>query len=488
MSAVCGPYLQTSAEEEQPTPPWIVMRKVGWVRDDDGLWDLDMSTPVTLNGVARPVPGEPMLLGLSRGIRLSRPKQVDFFQRFMFMPFIPSYSPTHGFSLQRVFSFALDRWFGTVVGQFNLQKLAASSIKTKGPWFQSIATHLNDKSLYAIDFASEFSLTPDDSFLLSLESSYADKPPRKKAVFHHKFPHHNLTLEAASPGLFIDKDGTFWDVPLTMAIDLASVASSHTVPSYHICINHNSGPPKKYETHQNTAIVPPSLHPGFSATTAFSFRSTIDVWRSRAPKLKRVQPYDIFLSNPHISATGIVGGVMTACFGDNSVRAPPGDGLNGSCCKGFGLGLRRGNCAILADSFATVSLSAQHGNFQKMFLDLTRFHVLLDFPSGSTLFSGAARLAKDVYNSQPPNLEALQEICPNTTLSFQQQLVGPFSFRVDSGVELDFKTGDGGKFMKVKDPVFAVEYALQVLGSAKAVAWYSPRQQNFMMELRFFET
>ena len=106
---------------------------------------------------------------------------------------------------------------------------------------------------------------------------------------------------------------------------------------------------------------------------------------------------------------------MTACFGDKSVR---GNGLNGS----FGLGVRKGNCDILADSFATVSLSAQHGTFQRMFLDLTRVQALLEFPSGSTFLSGAAHLAKDAYNSQPPKLETVGEICPKTTLSFQQQV------------------------------------------------------------------
>ncbi|XP_076941834.1 protein TRIGALACTOSYLDIACYLGLYCEROL 4, chloroplastic-like [Bidens hawaiensis] len=477
------------------------MRKLRWVRDGDGLWDLDVSTPSTLNGVARPVPSDPIpsVLGLSRGIRLSRPKQVDFFQRFMFMPFVPSYSRIHpspntnggGLCLQRVVSLGIDRWLGTVLGQFNIQKLV-SNIKKNGfrqptcesPWFQSVATHLRDKSLYALDFCSEFFLTPDDTLLLSLESYGHDdyKTPRKKAVFHHQFPHHNLTLEAASPGLFVDKDGTFWDVPLTMALDLASVASSDNGPSYHICINHNDGPPKEFGSHKNDSMVA-SLQPGLSATTAFSFKNSVDVWRSEAPKLKMVQPYDVFLSDPHISATGVIGGVLTACFGENSVRAPPGD--DGSCRKGFGLGVRRGKCAVLADSFVTLSLSAQYGTFQKMFLDLTRFQAVLDFPSGSTFFSGAARLAKDVYNSRPPNLEAIQEACPNATLSFQQQLAGPFSFRVDSEVELDLKSE---KFLKVKDPVVAVEYALQVLGSAKAVAWYSPRQQEFMMELRFFES
>jgi hypothetical protein len=40
----------------------------------------------------------------------------------------------------------------------------------------------------------------------------------------------------------------------------------------------------------------------------------------------------------------------------------------------------------------------------------------------------------------------------------------------------------------VDEPIFAIEYALQVLGSAKAVAWYSPKHQEFMVELRFFKT
>ena len=40
-----------------------------------------------------------------------------------------------------------------------------------------------------------------------------------------QFPHHNVTLEAAWPGVFVDKHGTYWDVPLSIAVDFASVAS-----------------------------------------------------------------------------------------------------------------------------------------------------------------------------------------------------------------------------------------------------------------------
>lgn len=66
------------------------------------------------------------------------------------------------------------------------------------------------------------------------------------------------------------------------------------------------------------------------------------------------------------------------------------------------------------------------------------------------------------------------------------QIVGPVSARVDSRISLGSKTGD--RFAHVDESVFAVEYALKVLGSAKATAWYSPKHQEFMVELRFFES
>lgn len=66
------------------------------------------------------------------------------------------------------------------------------------------------------------------------------------------------------------------------------------------------------------------------------------------------------------------------------------------------------------------------------------------------------------------------------------QIAGPFSIRVDSGVVVDLKNQDWP--LRVDEPIFSIEYALQVLGSAKAMAWYSPKHQELMFELRFFET
>ncbi|KAF5452176.1 hypothetical protein F2P56_027204 [Juglans regia] len=183
------------------------MKKLRWAMDGS-FWDLDVSTPRTLDGLARPVPGDPIPLGLSRGTRLSRAKQLHFMQRFMPVPFVPSYAAaSDGFALQRVLTVPLsENWFCTLLGQFNFQKFVSSLMKESGEtstpppavstssWLQlqlqSIGKHLRDKSLYALGFSSELLLTPDDTMLLSVDShSFSHthkKTPRKKAVLHHK--------------------------------------------------------------------------------------------------------------------------------------------------------------------------------------------------------------------------------------------------------------------------------------------------------------
>lgn len=53
-------------------------------------------------------------------------------------------------------------------------------------WLQSIGRHLKDKSLYAFGFCSEFLLSPDDTFLLSVDRYVEKDLYRNKAVFYHK--------------------------------------------------------------------------------------------------------------------------------------------------------------------------------------------------------------------------------------------------------------------------------------------------------------
>ncbi|CAI0375503.1 unnamed protein product [Linum tenue] len=478
------------------------MNKLRWAMDG-GFWDLDISTPVTLEGETRAVPGHPLPLGVSRGTKLSRPKQTDFFQRFMFAPFLPSYSyspasSSHSFNLQRCLAIPLSQdWFSMLQGQFNLHKFVSSFRKRRtllqssdsqsSSLIPAICACLRDKSLYALGIYSELSLTPQDTLVLSSDANgNDDTPPRRKAVLHHEFPNHNLTLEAASPSLFLDKSGNYWDVPLSLALDLASIPSSSGA-SYHFCMRHIAGLPKLFEggNENHGKTIPATLLPGITLRHAISFKKNLEIWRSEAKKLKMVQPFDIFLSTPHVSASGIIGAVMTASHGDNSVASEVDD----SQCPAAGFSYRSHalKSAAHADLFSSVSFMAQHGSFQKWFLDLTRFHVRLNFPSGRKFLSGATQLAHDFVNSQQPTNKALEAICPSATISLQQQIVGPFSFRVDSGVTVGLNKQTNW-YAQAHDPVFALEYALQVLGSAKAIAWYSPKQREFMVELRFFET
>ncbi|XP_010547033.1 PREDICTED: protein TRIGALACTOSYLDIACYLGLYCEROL 4, chloroplastic [Tarenaya hassleriana] len=479
------------------------MNRLKWLSEGD-VWELDMSTPVTLEATARPTPGDPLPLGLSRGTRLTRPKQIEFFHRFMATPLIPSFSPLRpssrdgvggggGLSLQRVLTFPFsNNWFVSLLGQFDVQRFVSEMKKNGGfhrgssaaSRLNTFVKHIQDKSLYALGFCSEFLLTPDDTLLLSYDTYNCDleQNPRAKAVFNHKFPLHTLSAEAVWPGLFVDKHGDYWDVPFSMAVDLASLPAV-SGPSYRFCLHHNSGHPKKLNG-DVTEEVPTTLLPGLSLKTAVSYRTNMDIWRSNAQKLGSSKPFDIFLCDPRVSISGIIGGVMTAAFGENSIRSKlqgDSDGI-----EGLSIHFPSLKSGFLADGFGRASLTAQYGNFQKSFLDLTRFHARLDFPKGLRFASGAFSIAQDLFNSQQPKLEAFQRICPEVSVSLQQQIIGPFSARVESGIQIDLKNG-ANPILHVDNSIFAVEYALQVLGSGKAVAWYSPKQKEFMVELRFYE-
>jgi len=94
-------------------------------------------------------------------------------------------------------------------------------------------------------------------------------------------------------------------VPLSLSADLASVGSSSGL-SYHLLLQQNSGDPKCFGS-DKTDDVPIALLPGLCAKAAISIKKSIDAWRKKEDKLKNVQPYDIFLSDSHVSLTGIVG-------------------------------------------------------------------------------------------------------------------------------------------------------------------------------------
>lgn len=111
---------------------------------------------------------------------------------------------------------------------------------------------------------------------------------------------------------------------------------------------------------------------------------------------------------------------MTAAFGENSIRTKLEKDSEG--VGGFSLHLPSVNSGFMADALGRASLTAQYGNFQKLFFDLTRFHARLDFPHGLRFLTGATSVAQELLNSRQPSLEAFQKICPEVAVSLQQQV------------------------------------------------------------------
>ena len=116
----------------------------------------------------------------------------------------------------------------------------------------------------------------------------------------------------------------------------------------------------------------------------------------------------------------LTGAAAIASLGDNSARLSVKDETKNS--KAFHFCAQREKLAVFADLFATFSFSAQHGNFQRRFLDLTRLNARLDFPSGLSFVAGAVRLAENFYNSQLPDSGAIHAVLPDLTVSLQQQV------------------------------------------------------------------
>lgn len=111
---------------------------------------------------------------------------------------------------------------------------------------------------------------------------------------------------------------------------------------------------------------------------------------------------------------------MTAALGENHQRSQVVDKPHSY--TRYTLLASGAKSNVSADAFATGSLTAQYGNFQKRFLDLTKVHARLDIHSGSKFLSAASRVVQDLYSSQPPNIEAIQDMCPTAMVSFQQQV------------------------------------------------------------------
>ncbi|KAA3471257.1 protein TRIGALACTOSYLDIACYLGLYCEROL 4, chloroplastic [Gossypium australe] len=276
----------------------------------------------------------------------------------------------------------------------------------------------------------------------------------------------------------MDHKGRYWEVPESISLDMSSLPSDSGL-LYRFCMHKNSGSPHSFNALDSEA--PSALMPGLCAKAAFSYEKKKDFWRRKETKEDLIvktadgsfwQPsYDTRLKEPHATISGIIGGSFAAWFGKDSESA--GESQKG----GNGPTTNKKESPLNMDLFSSVCYTFQHGQFRKLYGDLTRVDARLDICS---LPSFAKRVVKSCWFSADSSLSS-----PRLNLIFQQQVAGPIVCRIDSKLLLDSKSGKRGPH--IEDLIYSLSYSFRLLRSGKVVAWFSPKRKEGMIELRLFE-
>ncbi|XP_011031719.1 PREDICTED: protein TRIGALACTOSYLDIACYLGLYCEROL 4, chloroplastic [Populus euphratica] len=462
---------------------------------DSQFWDQPISSSQTLEGCAYSIPGDPFPLEVTRASKALRVQQLSVLGNGFPLGTIPSFSPTStkdlgSFSLQSLFLklATSNSWLG-LIGQFRPKKLI-SSIKGEftnadefeWPAFKDVAKHVFDKSIYSLGLFSQISLS-SSSVLLSTERHGDKRRPRYKMMLWHELPDHDITLEAAWPGLFLDQKGKYWDVPESISLDMSSLPSESGF-QYRFGVHKNSGHPQPVNTLNGE--VPCALMPGLCAKAAFSYEKRKDFWRQKekvddtAVKTDRGKvrhpSFDMRLSEPHAAISGIIGGTSAAWFGGSESSPSTESHVD----RDTSIGTKK-RSPLNANLFGSVCYTFQHGRFTKLYGDLTRVDARLDICSASAVAKRVFNIFRRSSFSNADNPLS----SPKLGLILQQQVAGPIMVRVDSKFSLGSSSGKQGPH--VEDLICSLSYSLRILRSGKVVAWYSPKRKEGMVELRLFE-
>lgn len=461
---------------------------------DAAFWDMNVASPQNLDGSARAVPGQPFPMDGARASRLLRPQQLALLGTGFPLGLVPSVCPVPNrkdvgsFSLQSLlFQKQFSDCWVALKGQFRPKKLISSikadlsAIGLELPTFENVTKTLMDKSLYSVALWSQYAVTSSTSLLWRIEGHGEKKGHCTKAMILHKLPSHDVTLEAAGPELFIDHKGQYWDLPLSISLDLSSVVSESGL-KYHFGIHKNSGDAEPVNA--TNGEVPLGLLPGIYAKAAFAHEKSKEFWRPKETEEYIIltndedegleASYDMRLMKPHAAISGIIGGTCTAWLGS---------GQNKMAVESFGTEERafKGvRSSLGADLFGSLCCTFQHGRFRTLYGDLTRVDARLDLSSASGLVKRVSHIFRNSTVDEDHSLSS-----PRLNLIFQQQIAGPIVCRFDTKILLDSSLGRSGPH--VEDYICSLNYAVRVLGSGKVVAWYSPKRKEGMIELRLFE-
>ncbi|KAL8129065.1 hypothetical protein V2J09_018220 [Rumex salicifolius] len=454
---------------------------------DAQFWDLRLATPRNIDSSARAVPGEPIPLDAARASRVHRVAQLSLLGQGFPLGLVPSFSPVS--SGKEPASLALQylpfkrvsvgEWWIAFLGQIRPKQLISkvkSQVSATQSWdvsaFQNLAKAVLDKSTMSSSVVAEIPVTKSSSMILSSENHGETKGPSNRLVYYHELPEHDVSLEAAWPELFRDSKGTYWNVPESISLDLASLDFGSGF-RYRFGLHKNGGNPQALDPTADTP--PPTLMPGLCAKAAFSYEKSREFWREKETRddiviktdtgTVRRPAYDERLKEPHATVSAIVGGTCGAwLWGNNNTQ--------------LGAKIRS---PVFADLFGSLCYTRQFGKFRKTYNDLSRIDARLDVCSATAF----AKSMLDIFSKS--SITTSQETSPSAprfSLSCQQQIAGPFVLRIDAKYSLH---APWNGLVKSEDEMISLNYSLRALESGKVVAWYSPKRKEGMIELRLYE-
>ncbi|KAL2650334.1 hypothetical protein R1flu_018462 [Riccia fluitans] len=491
------------------------------------FWNQEVESTNSLHAVVHSVPCEPPPLGLVRGSKLSRSQQLLLIQRVFGVPFTPSIEPPNawnkkcgGVVLDRVIASAGGpNWWATVTGRARaqrfwwLEKQRGENInQTPEPlspqeeekWWHR-GKRLLDASLYALSTRSRFRLSPRTTLSMSSEldsmtglfpdsdqqqnQGARQNPWRGRASLRHKREGHDWILESAWHEHFVDREARYWEVPQVTTLDVASVGSTSGL-RYRLGLHHSAGTPVECPKMDGSILggVPAGATPGLRAQAALSMEREMHVWKPKQTTCRRRQnkrPYNLLAARPHVTLSGLAGGLLCANLKKNAddISSEPSTPRSTGAAT-LSLGPNAG--PLTADMFVSLGISAQYGLFQRPFLDHTKLSARLDVGAASSLLA-ATRHQENTAPSRETINNYIDKGLPTVALSLQQQLVGPIRARIDSRFSLDPYELANRERPHLQEVTYGIDCALESLGAAKLVVWYSPSRREGMAELRILE-
>eukprot|EP00897_Mesotaenium_endlicherianum_P009851 jgi/Mesen1/8895/ME000535S08204 len=404
------------------------------------FWNQEVESTRSLEAVARTLPSEPPPLGITQGSRISRAQQLLLLQRFLPVPFTPSYAVDNddggGLVLDRVLA-------------------SAGGMDCKNPPVGAAEAGAAAAGVYI----------RTKHLTLQLHERLESKPNLAPSSMKK----HAATVEAALHERCVDREGRYWDVPQSLSLDLLSLGAPGGL-RYRL-----GGCDKTIDV----KAVPFGALPGTRAQAALSLERQVSVWKDPTRSKK---PYNLLAARPRLTFAGMLGGLLSANLNPRSdVEAP-------------GVPSRRALSHVkplAADLFASFGATAQLGLFERRFLDHTLVSGRVDLGAASA-FAAAVSQSSSLRPSAGAASEDHQKLeergYPTVALTMQQQIYGPVRARVDTRYALaPFSSPRGVERPRTLECTYGLDCSLEKSGAARLVVWYSPTRREGMVEVRILD-